>query len=407
MRKPKEDRDHVTQIASYYGFKTINVPSIKKEDAPHVKSLSKQNLIERESLSKAPNTLFKLEEKLALLRVYGKKTLETLEALETHQPTMLITRKAPKKNIIEFSLDIIGTTKSIAEAILIKTTQAILEEEGYNNISIVLNTIGDREAIHRFERELWNYYKKKLNELKGPCKDCVRRNPITHVCEDEKCIAIRRDAPQPMAFLSESARTHFREVLEFIETMEIPYQIDPTLFGHRDCFAHTLFEIHLTDAQKNSQLCGFGFRYSPLSRKLGFKKDIPAISLSCSYQRLKNSVKLKKPKSAQFYFIHLGFEAKLKSLKIIESLRKWGIPILHALAGDQITGQISSAEHMDLPFIIIMGQKEAMENNVVVRNTETRVQETVPLKELPHYLITIHKSVRMLSLVIAPLILLW
>ncbi|MFM2357367.1 MAG: hypothetical protein RJA61_104 [Candidatus Parcubacteria bacterium] len=387
MKKTVHEWDHVAQIASYYGFKFVDIPPLSKDDALHVKNVLKQNPFERKSHTTSHAPLFKVDEKIALLRAFGK------ESVIMSQPTMVLSRIAQKKETIEFSLDIIGTTRSIAEALLIKTSRAILEEEGYLDFSVTLNSIGDRDSAQRFERDIWNYYKKKIAELPHACKDHIRKNPITHTCNDEVCQAIQHDAPRSLGFLSEHARNHFKEVLEFIETINIPYTIDQTLFGHKECFAQTLFELKTKEpGDEKDFVCGFGFRYNPLSRRLGYKKDVPAVGLSCAYKRLKSKIKLKKPKPAQFYFIQLGFEAKLKSLTVIENLRKWGIPILHALARDKITGQISSAEHMNLPFVIIMGQKEAMENSVVVRDAETRAQETVTLEDLPHYLIRIHEK---------------
>ncbi len=389
MKNREHEWDHIAEIASYYGFRLIEVPSLGKDDAIHVRHLEKHDVLRRKSHENSHGILFKLEEKIAILKNYAKETVAM------SQPVMIMSRKTGRKDLSEFSLDILGTSRSIAEAILIKTSAAILEEEGYVNISITLNSIGDRDSIGRFERDIGNYYKKKLLELPAKCRDLVRRDPIAFICEHEVCSAIRHDAPQPMAFLSEQARTHFKEVLEFIETLNIPYTIDPTLFGHKECFAHTLFEIKAQDPKSQKDfISGFGFRYNPLSRRLGYKKEIPSISLSCIYEKIKDRVKLKKPKPANFYFIQLGFEAKLKSLKVIETLRKWGIPILHALARDKMTGQLSSAEFMELPFIIIMGQKEAMENSVVVRDTNTRVQETVHIDRLPHYLNEIHSRIQ-------------
>lgn len=387
MKERKQEWDHIAEIASYYGFKSAQIPPLSKEDQNHSKNILKQQPLNRPAHKNSHGTIFDIQNKIALLRNYGK------EILNMAQPVMVISRESVKKDVAEFSLDILGTSRSIAEAILIKTSLAILREEGYEDISIALNCLGDKDSIGRFEREIWNYYKKKLGDLPAKCKDCVRGDPINFDCEHEVCSAIKQDAPQPMAFLAEPTRNHFKEVLEFIETMDVPYEIDPTLYGHKDIFTHTIFEI-TTKAPKEEKgfVCGFGFRYSPLSRRVGYKRDVPAIGLSCAYKRIKNRIKLAKPKPAQFYFIQLGFEAKLKSLKIIETLRTWGIPILHALARDKMTGQLSSAEYMDLPFVIIMGQKEAMENSVVVRNTQTRVQEIVALDHLPKYLIHIHKS---------------
>ena len=91
-------------------------------------------------------------------------------------------------------------------------------------------------------------------------------------------------------------------------------------------------------------------------------------------------------KKSKFYFIQLGHDAKLKSLQILETLRQAKIPVYQSLSKDKLLGQIASAEKMQIKYVLIMGQKEALENTVVVRNMDTRSQDTVPLNELVAYL---------------------
>jgi histidyl-tRNA synthetase len=80
------------------------------------------------------------------------------------------------------------------------------------------------------------------------------------------------------------------------------------------------------------------------------------------------------------------FTPKLKALNVVEMLRKHNIPIYHSITKDKITGQLTGAEYMKATHVLIMGQKEAMEDSMVVRDILSRKQETVSLKDLPKYL---------------------
>ena len=68
------------------------------------------------------------------------------------------------------------------------------------------------------------------------------------------------------------------------------------------------------------------------------------------------------------------------------NFRKAKIAVIHSLTKDKMQSQMGSAENARVPYILLVGQKEAIENSVVVRDTNTRVQETVFLKDLPEYL---------------------
>jgi histidyl-tRNA synthetase len=124
---------------------------------------------------------------------------------------------------------------------------------------------------------------------------------------------------------------------------------------------------------------------------IGSKKDIPAMGGSLGMDRIverpwfKNLAPriMKKPK---VYFIQVGFEAKLKSLNVIEILRKAHVPIAQSLSKDSLGAQLAVAEKSGVPYVIIFGQMEAVKNCVIVRNMETREQETVPLADLGAYI---------------------
>ena len=134
-----------------------------------------------------------------------------------------------------------------------------------------------------------------------------------------------------------------------------------------------------------------GGRYDYLGKQLGAKKDIPAVGGSIGVDRIierpwcKDLTPriLKKPK---VYFIQIGLDAKLKSLNVIEILRKAHVPILQSLSKDSLSAQLGIAEKSGCPYAIIFGQKEAMEGSVLVRNMETRSQDTVALADLHTYI---------------------
>ena len=98
---------------------------------------------------------------------------------------------------------------------------------------------------------------------------------------------------------------------------------------------------------------------------------------------MKKYKELPRPK---FYLIQLGREAKIKTLSLIELLREHHIPVHHFLGRDKLTAQLMSAEQLRVSYLIIIGQKEAIENTATIRNMSTRAQDTIPIELLPQYL---------------------
>ncbi len=298
----------------------------------------------------------------------------------------------------QFSLEIIGTGKSIAEAILFKTAFTILREAGFPDISVILNSLGDRESIARFSREFNAYYRKRMNEVPSHCRDNIKKDVLkTLECAHDKCMLFKEEAPKPIASLSEESRRHFSEVLEYLESMGVPYRINHCLVGGKDFYTKTIFEIRSESdvnekfpKQTFSPVLAKGGRYDDLTKKMWGRKEVPAVGISISMGGLGLTLPSKNQKQKESqpaaYLIQLGFEARIKCLDAIEILRRANIPIFQSLSKDRFSAQLAMTENMNIPYTIIIGQKEALEGTAIVRNMMTRCQETVPLLELPRRL---------------------
>lgn len=82
----------------------------------------------------------------------------------------------------------------------------------------------------------------------------------------------------------------------------------------------------------------------------------------------------------------MGYDARLKSLTIIDMLRGANIHVHQSLSRDKISAQLAAAEKIAAHYLLIVGQKEAIENSVTIRHMDTLVQETVEIASLINYL---------------------
>ena len=71
---------------------------------------------------------------------------------------------------------------------------------------------------------------------------------------------------------------------------------------------------------------------------------------------------------------------------MIDILRKENIYINHSLGRDKMGGQMATAERLKVPYILIMGKKEAMDDTIMIRDVSTRAQETIKIAELSAHL---------------------
>ena len=391
------------EVAVYYGFKPIDTPIMEHEEIFTGGIGEGTDIVDKEMYTLktkgGDHLALRPEHTAPLMRAYIEHGMQNMP-----QPVMFYQygpsfrhdkpQRGRYRQFWQFDLDCLGNDKSIMDALVIKTGMTILEEAGATNLSIDINSIGDKECRNGYIRELTNYYKKHLSSLPAVDRERLKSNPLRILdSKEEKTIVINEQAPDSVSFLCPSCKKHFKEVLEYLEEMNIPYNINKNLVRGLSYYTRTVFEIIEQQGAEDGApltLAGGG-RYDYLARQMGGKKDVPAVGFSIGVDRIVESKWYKKLcprilKKPKIYFIQLGSEAKLKSLNIIEILRKAHVPIAQSLSKDSLGSQLAIAEKLAIPYAIIFGVKEALDNSVIVRDMSNRSQDTVKLPKLLEYL---------------------
>ena len=395
------------EIAVYYGFKPLETPMLEHEEIFTTGVGVGTDIVDKEMYTlktKGGDRLaLRPEHTAPLVRAYIEHGMQTLP-----QPVMLYQygpsfrhdkpQRGRYRQFWQFDSDALGSEKSIMDALVIKTCISILEEAGASNLSIDINSIGDKECRSSYIRELTNYYKKNLSQLPAVDRERLKINPLRILdSKEEKTIAINEGAPDSVSFLCPPCKKHFKEVLEYLGEMNIEFNLNKNLVRGLSYYTRTVFEIleQGTPEENGAPIAPIalagGGRYDYLGRQIGSKKDIPGVGFSIGVDRIVASPWYKKLaprilKKPKIYFIQLGMEAKLKSLNVIEILRKAHIPIAQSLSKDSLGSQLSIAEKLNIPYTLIFGVKEALDNSVIVRYMGSRSQETVKLNKLLEYL---------------------
>ncbi len=290
--------------------------------------------------------------------------------------------------VSSLGLHAIGSRSAIAEGMILATLANIVREAGIHDFVVHINSLGDRDSSARFVRELTNYLRSHMNDL--PCyarEDMQSGNPIrafSRLAEKDHEIALR--APNPMEYLNDDSRAHLRSVLEYTEHMEVPYELDTTIVGNNDCWQHTIFELRTTDDNGNSVTIARGGRHDALAQKT-FRVDLPMVSAVIEHE-IQGRIKPKRrnvPKP-KFFFAQLGPDAKKKSFSVLKQLQESEIPVMQRIVIESIGSQLEHADKHEIPYTIIIGHKEALEDTAIVRNMNSRSQVVVPLTNLPGYL---------------------
>ncbi len=286
----------------------------------------------------------------------------------------------------QMGLEVIGEKNSIIDAQIIQIYYNILKELKLTNLVVEVNCIGDQLCRPYYRKTLASYLRSKDSSLCVDCKRRVKENPLRILdCKDEKCQAVRAHAPQMIDHLCEECKQHFKEVLEYLDEIGLPYRLNPYLVRGLDYYTKTVFEIFQEGKEGQSQMAlGGGGRYDCLVKLLG-GKETPAIGGSLGVDRVVQAIKdtgivIDDEKKVKVFLAQLGYLGKKKSLKLFEELRRANILVGESFDRDSLKSQLKIADKYGVQLTLFLGQKEALEGTVLIRNMETGKQETVKLE---------------------------
>ncbi len=304
-----------------------------------------------------------------------------------HMPAALSARE-----VGEFGLQVSGAHESVGEVLILKTVSTILSEWGGTITRVRINAMGDKDSRARFARELSSYLKRQAHNLPPEWRERAAEDPMAfYICTEEACLAVAEQAPRAMNFLSEKSRAHFREMLEHLEHLGLPYELDDTLVGD-EREPRVTFAIDTADDA--TVMGSIGGRYDDHVRRISGRKDATSVHASLYFKKkglVSGSFQLEGPGGRpRIYFVQLGLRAKLRSLQVSDILREARIPVLQSYDSSKLSPQLQAATAAGVSHLIIMGQREALDGTVIVRAADNSAQTTLGLAQLPRYLKTLY-----------------
>lgn len=386
--------DVVREIATFYGFRRIETPILEETQLFNLGVGISTDIVQKEMFSfrtKGGDKLSLRPEGTApVVRAYfqhGLKELPQPVKLWYFSPFFRYERPQAgrQREFWQFGLEILGEESWVLDAQIIQIFLSILKELGISELKLRINSIGDKCCRGNYRKELVSFLKSKSAGLCQNCKRRLKENPLRILdCKEEKCKEIVSQAPQILDYLCENCSHHFKKVLEVLDRNNIQFYLDPFLVRGLDYYTRTVFEIESEKAKVGS-LVGGG-RYDALGKLIG-NENLPAVGGAGGVERVVEAMKAEnlegeKTKKPKIILIQIGELAKMESLKILEEFRKNRIQVLEFLGKDSLKSQLKLADKLKVKFALILGQKEALEEMIILKNLETGKQRLVKIKNL-------------------------
>ncbi|MGM0439069.1 MAG: histidine--tRNA ligase [Patescibacteria group bacterium] len=381
-------REVAKEVSYEYNFEEIQTPIIEEEDL-FIRSVGDNtDIVQKEMYT------FKTkgDDKLAL-RPEGTASIARSyienDFYKKSQPVKFFyfgpffryerPQKGRYRQFHQFGLEVLGKDSPALDSQLIKVFYNIFERLGLD-VVVKVNSIGDDNCRPEYIKTLKKALKKDKDDL---CDNCQRRydeNPLRILdCKNEKCQEITENAPQIVDHLCKACKKKFKAVLEYLDGMDIPYELDPFLVRGLDYYTNTVFEFF----EKDGDLAlGGGGRYDKLIELMG-GRETPALGGAMGVERIaelmeEEGVELE-DKSKKVFLAQLGNSAKKRAFELFEEFREEEIPVYESMGRDSLKSQMSRADKLGAKYTLILGRQECIKNQIIIREMKTGKQETVPL----------------------------
>lgn len=301
-------------------------------------------------------------------------------------------QKGRYREHFQFGCEAYGSNDARVDAEIISIPYHLFETLGLEGVKVRINTLGDNESRENYKKALVDYLKPHIDSLCEDCKERFNKNPLRILdCKVDKDNEILKNIPKTIDYLNEESKTFFDEVLSYLDSLEICYEVDPKTIRGLDYYTHTVFEIeaNIKDFGAQNVLCAGG-RYNNLVENLDGPAT-PAVGFGLGSERLllaleHENIDIALTKSVDVYVIPMTSD-KSFSFSLVYLLRTLGLSVETDYLNRKLANNFKYAEKINAKYTVVIGEDEIEKEYFTVKNMKTREEEKVSKNEFLKYIL--------------------
>lgn len=297
----------------------------------------------------------------------------------------------------QFGVEVFGNGSPLLDCDIIMSAYAIFEKLGLKNIKLVINSIGNFESRKLYSSALKDYFSQYIDKMCDDCKRRINTNPMRILdCKNDKNLTVdeknvMENAPKINDYLTEEAKEYFDEVVNILNSFNIPFKVDYNLVRGLDYYTDTVFEFIIeSDDELNGLALGGGGRYADMIKSMinidvsgmGYAVGVDRLISVMESQNLFNDIDVK----IDAVIMGLDKESKILSLQLAQNMRKNGLIVEMDYKNTSMKPQFKLCDKLNPKYIIIIGETERLSGNFTVKNTQTKTQEIVNINDIINYI---------------------
>lgn len=370
-------------VGRNYGFQLIEMPMLEEGKTYTDFYKDKPGELDRTLFTQIGNKSVAVRSSLnpAIIRHYLQNQIYETQALSKWFYLGNVMSQDDRQAIgstYTYGFEVLGAFSHLTEAQAIAALWDLFQSLGINDVQLEINSLGTSSSQASYKSVLKDYLKARQYELCDECAGLPGDKCLTVLrCDNLDCKLVVAEGPASMDYLDNDSKKHFTDLLEALDELGIPYQLNQHYAG-QDGSQRTALQFQ--GAVDDSMVTLGSGGYRDISTKNSSGKPLWAFGLSGDLATLVKAMEATgvapvAPFIHEVYLVPLGELASKKSLKLFRELIAHQITVYDHFGSAGVKNQLKQAEESKAPIALIMGQKEAMDEMVILRDVKSGMQE--------------------------------
>ena len=300
-------------------------------------------------------------------------------------------QKGRYRQFHQVGAEVFGASDAKIDAELISITDSLWKSLQIN-AQLEINSLGSAASRASYRETLTRYFSDNKDILDEDSSRRLKTNPLRILDSKNKDLeALIAEAPKMIDHLDRESNEHFKSLKNYLDHLEIPYQVNPKLVRGLDYYNQTVFEWVSNELGSQGTICGGG-RYDGLVEKMG-GNPTPAIGFAMGLERIALLIHDKSKQlisdRPHLYFLSMGESAHFESMKISRQILEVmpNITITNDITIGTLKSQMKKANKSGADYALILGEEELAKNVLGLKPLKGQgVQQSIELEGIIQHL---------------------
>ena len=296
------------------------------------------------------------------------------------------------RELTQFGMEVLGSDDPMSDAEVISLAVNIYKMLGLKEIKVNINTLGDKESRDMYRKALIDYFKPHISELCEDCQTRLEKNPLRILdCKVDCDNELLKNAPKTIDYLNDESKKRFEAVKDYLDILQIKYEVNPNIVRGLDYYNHTVFEIEAkVEGFGSNNVLGGGGRYNQLCSEIG-GPETPCIGFASGIGRLVKALELEEvnlpiTEDIDLFLMYVNEDEKKYALYLAQELRMAGFIVDTEYTGRGLKGQFKQADRLKAKYVAVLNSEDLNNNEIKIKNNRTKEEEIISSDVLIYYL---------------------